>query len=333
MISTKFTQQLGINHPIVLAPMCGMSAGKLAGQVASAGGLGLIGVGAEMVYNADWVQEQNRIAQELMGANCAGGIGFGFIACAMKTDDASFSAALETSPRAIYLGFADTYDPWIDRAHDAGAHVICQVHTLRQAHLALEAGADTLALQGCDAGGHGQQHLATSIISLVPQARDLFGSDINLLAAGGIADGRGLAAALALGSDGVVMGSRFVTATESIADQPFKERIVETRFGDEGTIVSSSFDILGKFPWPEQFRQCRALSDSETVRRFHQPVGSPQHNATSDEKEWYARGDYGIRAVFTSAASGLINEIEDAKRIVEKTISEAQTMIATLGSD
>jgi nitronate monooxygenase len=333
MINTKFTHQLDIRHPIVLAPMCGMSAGKLAGQVANAGGLGLIGVGAELVYDADWVNEQNRIAQEQSGTSSAGGIGLGFIACAMKPNDASFNAALETSPTAIYLGFADTYDPWIDRAHEAGAHVICQVHTLRQARLALAAGADTLALQGCDAGGHGQQHLATSIISLVPQARDIFGSDINLLAAGGIADGRGLAAALALGSDGVVMGSRFVTATESIADQSFKERIVETRFGDEGTIVSSSFDILGKFPWPEQFRQSRALSDSETVRRFHQPVGSPQHKATSDEKEWYANGDYGIRAVFTSAASGLINEIEDAKSIIEKTMSEAQTAIKILRSE
>jgi nitronate monooxygenase len=327
MLTTKFTKQLGLRHPIVSAPMCGMSGGEIAGQVADAGGLGMVGVGAEGVYDSEWVIEQNRLSQEITGPEPDGGIGYGFIVSAMKSGDRSFRTALELKPLVIYLGFADEPKPLIDLAHEAGIHVICQVHTLRQAHRAVKAGTDSLVVQGCDAGGHGQQHLAISIVSLVPQARDQLGPDINILAAGGIADGRGLVAALALGSDGVVMGSRFVTAKESTAARAFKQRIVDTTLGDEGTIVSSSFDILGRFPWPKNYRQCRALSDSETARRFHRPIGSTQHEASAEDKTWYAQGDYRVKAVYTSTASGLINEIEDAQSVMKKTISEAQSII------
>lgn len=201
--STSFTRLLGIRHPIAVAPMAGMTTGALAGAVARSGGLGLLGVGSALLFDGDWVREECATAIAEAGPEATGAIGFGFIGCLMKPDDSAFLACLELSPSAVCLAYGDDYSPQISAAHEAGAQVICQVHTVAQASAVVAGGADIVSMQGCDAGGHGQQQLATSIVSLIPQARDVLGYDIPLLAAGGVMDGRGLAAALALGASGV----------------------------------------------------------------------------------------------------------------------------------
>lgn len=281
--ATSATGLLGIRHPIVAAPMAGMTTGRLAGTVARAGALGLIGVGSELFFDGDWVREEYAGAVAAAGAQAPGAIGFGFITCLMKPEDAAFRACLDLSPGVLCLAYGDDHGRNIAAAHEAGALVICQVHTIDQARAVI---------------------------------------------AGGVMDGRGLAAALVLGASGVVMGTRFVTSEEANIPGAFQDRIVETQAGDTGTIVTSAFDILGPTPWTPPFRQARALSDSETVRRFHRPVGSPQHEPTAGDKAWYEAGDFSVQAVWASAAAGLAGTVEGAALLVERTIEEATSILA-----
>ncbi len=328
--NTLLTRVLSIKHPIVLAPMCGMATGELAGAVARAGGVGLIGIGAEGLFDFDWIKKEADAAKSAAGTNYDGALGFGFIGCFMKENDRAYRSCLELKPDVVFLAYSDNFATLIDAARRSEAKVICQVHTVEEAVVATENGADIIALQGCDAGGHGKQHLGQSIVSLVPQARDVLEPEIPLLAAGGIVDGRGLSAALALGGDGVVMGSRFVVTHESKAQREFKDRILECRAAKTNTIVSSSFDILSTIDWPLEFRQGRAISDSRTIERFHQPVGSEQFIPSSEDKEWYKKSGYDARAVWASAASGLINLELSAKDVIEQTIEESKKTLSQL---
>jgi nitronate monooxygenase len=212
-------------------------------------------------------------------------------------------------------------------SHAAGAKVICQVHSVSQAQRAAEAGADIIAVQGCDAGGHGQQHLSASITTLVPQTRDIVNPDIPLLAAGGIVDGRGLAAALVLGAGGAVIGSRFAVAHESKASDAFKARIIETRTPDVGTVVSSSFDLLSDIDWPTEYRQGRALADSQAVTRFHRPIGAEQVHPSQQDKDWYKSSGYETRAVWVNNAAGLIDKEMTAEAITLDIATQARKLL------
>lgn len=275
--------------------MCGMGMGKLAGSVASAGGVGLIGIGASRVFGPERVREEYAIAQAIISSgNSAannkettkGALGFGFLENFMDEDsgDESFDACLELQPEVIFLsGFtlskSDTPKKWIQRVRETNSEgttkVFVQAFTVSEAISAASCGADAVIIQGCDAGGHGRQDLGASIVSLVPQARRALHqagfSDCVLLAAGGIATGAQMAAALALGADGVLMGSAFVVAEESQAKDSFKQRMVESKDGTCGTVVSTVWDhlsVMGK-PFLSGEFAGRALLDSETVERYH----------------------------------------------------------------
>lgn len=327
MIQTDVTEALGLRHPIVLAPMCGMATGDMAGAVARAGGLGLIGVGSEMLFDAEWVRRQFAEARSQSGEGDRAALGLGFITCFLSPSDPTLNAGLALEPDVIFLAYGDDVRPYIEMSQAAGAKVICQVHSVSQAERAAEAGADILAVQGCDAGGHGQQHLSASITTLVPQVRDAVAPDIPLLAAGGIVDGRGLAAALMLGAGGVVIGSRFVVARESRAADGFKARILEADTSDGGTVVSSSFDLLSGIDWPLDYRQGRALADSEAVARFHRPIGSEQVSPSQEDKAWYRSAGYETRAVWVNNAVALINEETSAEAITQDIAAEARALL------
>lgn len=327
IITTDITKTLGIQHPIVLAPMCGMATGELAGAVCRAGGLGLIGVGSEMLFGADWVKDQYAQAKRLGQGPNSGALGFGFITCFLSQSDPTFHASLLLHPDVIFLSYGDDVAPYIEMSHSAGAKVICQVHNVSQAVRAIDAGADIIAVQGCDAGGHGQQHLARSIATLVPEIADAVGHSVPLLVAGGIVDGRGLAAALVLGAGGVVLGSRFVVASESKAADAFKARIIAAQPNEDNTIVSSSFDVLSGVDWPKEYRQGRALADSQAITHYHRPVGSEQAEPTEQEKAWYRSSGYETRAVWVNNAVGLINDEMTAETIVLQIATQAKEFL------
>src|SRR5437764_1189578 len=149
-------------------------------------------------------------------------VGIGFITWALDKNPAALDVALDAKPAAVMLSFGDP-SPYTARIKAAGCRIICQVQTLEQARQAASAGADVIIAQGRDAGGHSGTTRGT--IGLVPAVVDAVGP-IPVVAAGGIADGRGLAAVLSLGAAGVSMGTRFATTAESLWDQKMKAAVL-----------------------------------------------------------------------------------------------------------
>ncbi len=206
---TRLTEGFGIRYPIVCAPMALVTGGRLAAAVSSAGGLGIVGGGY-----AGTLGGEPDIRQEL--AHIRGHkFGIGFITWALARVPHVLDEALSHSPSCVFLSFGDPR-PFAERIRRSGAKLICQVQSLRHADQALEAGATAIVAQGTEAGGHGAKR---STLPFVPEVADYLArhSPTTLvLAAGGIADGRGLAAALMLGADGAVVGTRFWASEEAL---------------------------------------------------------------------------------------------------------------------
>ncbi len=320
-IQTRLTQTFDIRHPIILAPMDPASGGALAAAVAAGGGLGLIGGG----YGG-----RERLAAEFALAGNQH-VGCGFITWSMAQDPALLDLALERRPAAIMLSFADPA-PFAPRVHAAGVPLICQVHTLEHARRAVGAGATVLAAQGTEAGGHGLH--ARSTVAFLPAVADLLARtspDTLLVAAGGIADGRGLAAALALGADGVLMGTRFWATQEALIHPAAKQKILPAD-GDE-TVRTRVYDIVRGKRWPAGYtgRLMRnAFTEEWHGREAQLEQDQPERFAAFEAA--HASGDYDVANVTVGEAIGLINDLPPAAELVERIAHEAEARIAAMAS-
>jgi nitronate monooxygenase len=314
-LRTRLTEKLAIRHPILLAPMGSTAGGALAAAVSAAGGLGIIGGGYP---DPDWLEREFARAGNHR-------IGCGFITWALARYPAALDLALRHSPAAIMLSFGAAA-PFIPRIKQAGAIVICQVQSLEQARIVLGEGADIIVAQGTEAGGHGGRR---STLPLVPAIVDMVaaaGREVPVVAAGGIADGRGLAAALMLGADGVLMGSRFYAAEEALASPAAKARLVAGS-GDD-TLRTAVFDIVRGRDWPPEYTG-RALRNrfSETWHgRERELAATPGENARYAAAA--AAGDFDTAVVFAGEGIDLIHAIEPARLIVERVMREAEAALA-----
>jgi nitronate monooxygenase len=310
-ITTRLTERLGVRHPIMLAPMDIVSDGRLAAAVSQAGGFGIIGGG---YGDAAW------LAREMDAAGDAR-VGVGFITWSMARQPRLLDLVLERRPPAVMLSFGEV-QPHADRIKAAGALLICQVQTLEQARQAVAQGADVLVAQGAEAGGHG---ISRGTFPLVPAVVDIAG-DIPVAAAGGIADGRGVAAALMLGADGVLMGSRFYASQEAAALATAKQRIVAAT-GD-ATIRGVLFDIARRNVWPAPYAG-RVLANSFSERWRGREVELLQKQAEEAARYDAARaaGDFDTAAVIAGEAVDLIGDIPPAGEIVERVASEAEALL------
>ena len=209
MIKTRLTERFDIEHPIVCAPMALVCGGSLAAAVSRAGGLGVMGGGyAGTVGDGPGLEEQYRMAGNTP-------IGIGFITWAAESNPDAVDWAIAKRPKCLFLSFGSPKN-LASKAVEAGVPVFCQTQTMAHVREALDAGASVIVAQGAEAGGHGGRR---STLPFVPEVADLLAKsypDVLLLAAGGIADGRGLAASLTLGADGVLVGSRFWAAEEAL---------------------------------------------------------------------------------------------------------------------
>ncbi|MES3012178.1 MAG: nitronate monooxygenase, partial [Pseudomonadota bacterium] len=204
MITTALTGMFALEHPIVLGPMGGVSGGRLAAAVSNAGGLGMVGGG---YGDPAWLHaELTRVTAETRKA-----WGVGLIT--WSVDRSIVELVLSYRPQAVMLSFGDPR-PHAAVIKAAGCRLICQVQDLAGARLACEAGADLIVAQGTEAGGHGG---GRATLALVPAVVDAV-TPIPVVAAGGIADGRGLAAVLMLGAHGALIGTRFYASDEALLD-------------------------------------------------------------------------------------------------------------------
>lgn len=306
-IATPLTELLGIEHPILLAPMGYIAGGKLAAAVSTAGGLGLIGAG---YGEADWIEAEWRAA-----GNAA--VGIGFITWSLSRKPELLGQALAHGPRAVMLSFG-AEAPFAREIKDAGAALICQVQTVEMARRAADLGADVIVAQGTEAGGHGGTR---ATLPLVPEVVDAV-APIPVVAAGGIGDGRGLAAALMLGAAGVMVGTRFYAATEALAHANAKKRLA-AETGDH-TDRSSVADAARGIDWPEDFT-IRTLSNKLTDRYS----GHEDDLRAADTKvraayfDAVSRGDFDTAVVIAGEAAGLVADVVPAAAIVERMVADA----------
>ncbi|SFV29854.1 NAD(P)H-dependent flavin oxidoreductase [Hyphomicrobium facile] len=315
MLKTRLTERLKLRHPIISAPMAFAAGGRLAATVSAAGGLGLIGGG---YGDADWINEEFRAAGNQR-------VGCGFITWSLRKQPALLDLVLSKKPAAILLSFDDPA-PLANRIKERGITLICQIQTRRDAERALACGADVIVAQGSEAGGHGEKR---GTFGLVPEVADLIAKenpDTLLCAAGGIGDGRGLAAALMLGADGVLIGSRLWASKEAnVSDRMHAAALAAT--GDN-TIRSQVMDLARKLDWPPRYT-ARVLKN-RFIERWHgreqELLTVADQEAAKYRKAW-ADGDPEESNTFVGEVVGLIHDIEPASNIIERIVREAEELL------
>jgi nitronate monooxygenase len=322
-ISTRLTERFGIKHPIVCAPMALVTGGALAAAVSRAGGLGVVG-GAY----AGTVGGEPDLETELALAK-SGKFGVGFITWALQRSPKKLTAALKHSPCCVFLSFGDAR-PFAEEIREAGAALICQVQFLSQIDMALEAGATAVVAQGSEAGGHGA---CRGTFPFVPEAADYLrrhSPATLLLAAGGIADGRGLAAALMLGADGVVVGTRFWASAEALTPKSHTDKAIEAN-GD-GTIRTKTLDALRGVAWPREY-SFRVLKNKLTDEWANREEEAFRAGGTLAAKYAQARvqDDLDTVAVVCGEAVGLLRDRPTAAEIVNSMAAEAAELLRNGG--
>lgn len=303
-LRSALTDMFGIEHPIVLAPMGGVAGGRLAAAVAEGGGLGMIGGGRG---NADWLQRECTLAAS--GTESPWGIGL----LSWAIDKDTLAAAIAWRPAAIMLSFGDPA-PFAPAIRSAGIPLVVQVTSMAEARRALDAGADVVVAQGTEAGGHGG---GRSTLTFVPAVVDVAGP-VPVLAAGGIADGRGLAAALVLGAAGAVIGTRFEATTEALLDADEATAILAA--GASDTILGRVADVAG---WPAVY-PARTLRNAftDTWQNREDELGGDDE-ALKEFRAGVDRADMDYVPVWAGEAVDLITELHDASALVGRISAEA----------
>src|SRR5215469_11429884 len=311
-LRTAFTELFSLDYPIALAPMGGASGGALAAAVSNGGGLGLIGGGRP---DPGWLDHELEIVAQ--GTRKRWGIGFQ----SWATDVGAIERALTYHPSAVMLSFGDPM-PLVGPIRSAGAALIIQVTDVAEARQAIEAGADVIVAQGTEAGGHGGRR---STLPFVPVVVDL-AHPTPVLAAGGIADGRGVAAALALGAAGALLGTRFLVTLEALVPPSVAKAVIG--HGGEDTERSRVSDIAMGTPWPAKYpaRTLRNPFFDQWRGREEELAADPA--ARQAYREAVARGDLPQKPVWASEAIDLITEISPAADLVGALAAQAEEALA-----
>ena len=316
MIHTNLCDLLGITHPVISAPMTGTATAALAAAVSNAGGFGLIGGSGG---DANWLRAQIRAARALTDKP----FGIGFVSIYPGLD-ALVQVALAERVAAIAHSFLDP-PPYVAAAHAAGITVIAQVQSVAQAVAAARAGVDAIAAQGTEAGGHTGTQSAT--MPLVPAVVDAVGS-VPVIAAGGIADGRGLTAALMLGAGGVWMGTRFLASREWAGDAWGQARVIAA--GTDDTALTRVYDLAMGRPFPPAY-PARAIRN-DFITAWHDrdaEIIARSAALRAEVQRAEQAGDAEIAEVLAGNAAGLIHAVEPAGDIVRRIVAEAEAILRT----
>ncbi len=299
MLTTALTERLGLKHPIVQAPMGGVAGPALANAVSAAGALGMITAGPP-----DGPGKIERDAAEMTER-----FGVGTLAWRLDEDPEILDAAIAARPAAISISGGEVV-PHAARVNEAGIPLLVQVSSAVGARAAIDAGADFVVAQGTDAGGHtGWVGTMPLLEAVLPVAEDT-----PVLAAGGIASGRGLAGVLAMGCAGAWIGTRFFATREAIGSDERKQRLVTARETD--TVHTRVFDIAQRVGWPAEYPG-RALWDDFTARWHGHEDEVPL--------EGYEGGH-----VYAGGAVGAITDIPPAGEIVEQIATGAEARLREL---
>jgi nitronate monooxygenase len=314
MIKTRFTELYGLRYPIMSAPMANHSGGTLAAAVSKAGGLGTFG--AINPRGADWIKEQ----VDFVRSHTEETFGAGFITAFIRGPE--FDACVEAQVPLLVFSFGDP-SAWMKRAQLAGIRTMCQVQTLEGARQAVDLGADAIVAQGNEAGGHSGYlntlPIVTMVLDLAP--------DIPVLAAGGISSGRALAAVLAAGADGAMLGTPFMATPECVEVPDERKRLIIDSDGQD-TVHTQIYDFLSGAPWPEgvggRVRRnafMREWEGREVELRAHREEVLPRL------REGQQRHDAEVESVWMSQGAGLISAVRPAAEVVRSICDDAEGLL------
>jgi enoyl-[acyl-carrier protein] reductase II len=313
---TRLTDLLGIEHPVMLAGMGGVSYHQLVAAVSEAGGIGTLGAGS-MTFD--------EMEAEMAATRASTARPFGVdLLTAMPIDLEDHVRAIVKGGASIFVAALGVPNEVVDLCHDGGLLVVNMCGKVRHAIAAVEAGCDVVVAQGTEAGGHTGQ-IAT--MPLVPQIVDAVGDRVPVVAAGGIVDGRGLAAALSLGADGVWIGTRFIATPEARVVAGYHDGLMKS--AEDDTVISRAYsgkpmrvlrnDYTRYFeehadelqPFPGQM--VRSFGDSA----LHLSTG-PDGEDVDPAKECYPAGQ----------GTGAIHDVVPAAELVERFVREAEAALS-----
>lgn len=332
MLTTRLCTTLGIEHPIISAGMGGVTSPEFAAAVSNGGGLGQITVtGGDPERVASRVGRTRELTDRPFAAN---------VILALEKGD-EVQAALDAGAPAVLLLWGDAA-PHSGAIHRAGAKLIVQVGSVSEAVAATDAGADVIVAQGIEAGGHVRG--TTPLIALVPAVAEAIPS-VPVAAAGGIVDGHGLAAALALGAEGVLMGTRFLAAEEAFVHPDYRRRILES---DGDTVYTEDLFYVRWPDAPHRVLRSPMVAEWEAAGRPRpgsradedRVIGISTMSGRSVEIRRYTafaatpafEGDMEQVAWWAGMGVGRVREVKPAARIIRDTVAEAEAILARLAN-
>jgi nitronate monooxygenase len=310
-IRTPFTELLGLTYPLALAPMGVVAGGELASAVSNAGGLGVVGGG---YGDLAWLERE----LEIVSTRVRGNWGAGLITWSATPE--SVQLVLSYRPAVVFLSFGDPAGH-AQTITDAGCLLICQVQDVDEARDAVALGAHVIVAQGTEAGGHGALR---ATLPLVPSVVDAV-APTPVLAAGGIGDGRGVAAALALGAAGAVLGTRFCVAKEALLHPRAQQRLLSARGGE--TLRTRVFDIVRNIDWPAPYTG-RAL-ENRFLRQWQGSEMALSEDGGARERYRVAaeEADFDTAFVWAGECVDLLDRVEPAATIVDRIGAEAEAWL------
>ncbi|HSF27140.1 MAG TPA: nitronate monooxygenase [Actinomycetes bacterium] len=318
MLTTRLCDLLGITHPVVLGGMALGTNPDLVAAVSDAGGLGTLGGCAD--------RSPESIAELAAGIRELTDAPFGMNLLLFRVDETDerptspLQAVLRTRPAVLATAWAradQDLSPVFADAHEAGCLVMHMVSTVAEADRAVAAGADVIVAQGSEGGGHVG---LVGTIALVPMVARAV-APVPVVAAGGLADGAGLAAALMLGAEGALFGTRFLATVEASVPDSYKQAIVES--DGHHTVLTELPDVAAATVWPGAYARVERnhfidswLGREGELRLRQREVG---------DQVWAAlrRGDMSGAPVYLGQSAGLVTAVEPAARVVERIVAEA----------
>ncbi len=331
MLRTRLCDLLGIELPIIAAPMGpSITSPELVAAVGNAGGLGIVSFGANP---PPLVRRLIRRVRELTDRP----FGVNFILPLAAPEQVA--ACIEERAPVLSTFWGDPA-PYVEPAHAAGVKVLHQVGSVAAARQAARAGVDVIVAQGVEAGGHVAGQVATMV--LVPRVVDAV-APTPVVAAGGIADARGVVAALALGADGVVLGTRFLATPEAAAHSLYKEKVVAAT--EEDTVLTMLFgggwpnaphralrtpfveQWLGKEARGQEQRADEAVIGEASLGGQRVPV--PRFWAAPPTAD--ASGDVGSMSLLAGQSVGLVGGIKPAVDVIRELAEDVERIVRRLG--
>ena len=315
MIHTPVCDLLRIRHPIVLGGMAGHTSVPLVAAVSNAGGLGTLGIGRTP---AERIPKDIAAIREMT----TGPFGVNFLLFLAQAP--AIDAALNACPPVFSVAWArpdQDLHALFDRAHEAGCRVMYMAGTVPEALRAKAAGADVIVAQGTEGGGHVGWMASLPLLPMIVDAVD----STPVLAAGGIADGRGLAAALALGAQGTLLGTRFLATKESPLHSNFKQAVVDSDGHD--TVLTEIPDIARANVWPGAMARSRRNAFIERWAGREWELRARQPEAAAALHKALETGDADNAALLIGQDAGLIHDIPPAGEIVERIVAEAAALL------